>query len=165
MSARNILLTPWLVWFAMLSAPVAAEPHPQAGDALIPVRVSWRELSRTREKAVLVAVVERSAMLAVPLMAKVVVPEGCALVGDPGFTVAASKEASVEERRYELRYRKTPKEDVRLVVDAGGRNFGLHFDVPYRFGREAPAMRTVAKEGPSIRVGGTDLGRSVRMTP
>lgn len=57
-----------------------------------------------------------------------------------------------------------PQEDVRVVVDSTGINFGAHAQARYRFGRSAPSLPAPPRVGTPLRVHGVSLGASIPLT-
>ena len=63
--------------------------------------------------------------------------------------------------RFEFTFATPPKDDAHLKLDGDGAGMGFHYDVPYRFGRSAPADVDPAATGPSVEIGGKKFGPSV----
>jgi hypothetical protein len=58
-----------------------------------------------------------------------------------------------------------PADDLVLEVDAAGPGFGFYAEDAYRFGRPGKTMAPLDAEGPSLKIGGVDLGSSVVVEP
>lgn len=120
-----------------------------------PLKVRWVERARSATGAVVVAEVERLNRLPVSLRARVEVPAGVTVRSGPTeWTMPAEAEAGTVAQLLELAFTQAPAGDLVLRVDGDGEGLGLHFQVPYRFGRPAPEAAAPAATGPEFRKGG-----------
>lgn len=146
--------------------PSSSQPSAVSNRAEAPVFVSWVVKASDANSVNLVARVTRRAPLAVPLKVSVIVPATVKVVsGQTAFEVPASREAGVTESPFVFSYEKAPLEDLRLVADIREPGFGLHAEDVYRFGRPVPVVEVPKAVGPSIEVGGHDLGQGVPLNP
>lgn len=161
---RTFLVVFVLVSACSVSRPASAPVVSQRAEA--PVVVSWVVKSAEAGRVSLVARVDRRAPLAVPLKVSVVVPANVKVVsGQTAFELPASREAEVTERSFVFSFDQVPSEDLRLVAEVHEESFGLHAEDVYRFGRPAPVVEGPQRSGPSIQVGGHDLGQGVPLNP
>ncbi|PZR18430.1 MAG: hypothetical protein DI536_00680 [Archangium gephyra] len=127
-----------------------------------PVKVTWEEVSRSEGEAVVLAKVERVLKLDLPFLVQVTVPEGVTVKqGRERLELLPNNEAVLVTERFVFVYATPPKEDAHLKLDGDGAGMGFHYDVPYRFGRAAPADVDPAATGPAAEVGGKNRGATV----
>jgi hypothetical protein len=130
------------------------------------LRASWVVKTERAGEVVLVARVETFGHFRSPISVDLRMPEGVALVaGVPSVVLPPADAGAVREIELTFRFRSTPKEDLILVVDSQTPAAGVHAEDHYRFGRPAPERLQPAANGPAIRVGNLDFGRSVAVPP
>lgn len=134
--------------------------------AELPVRVSWVETSRSPDGAVLVARIERIAPLDTPFTVQVTVPAGVVVKsGRTRFVLPPNPEQALDDEVLVLAWTAPPADDATLAVDADTGSLGVHFRVPYRFGRQAPAETPPAATGPSLQLRDRNLGPTIPIRP
>jgi hypothetical protein len=127
---------------------------------------SWLEVRQSPTSAVLRARIERSAGFPLPLTVTVSIPSGVQLVRGPRtYTLPPASAAETHETEFELAYAQPPAEDLVLVADAQDPAFGVHAEVPYRFGRPEPVGPRPQPGGSPLRIGAHDFGAPVPVQP
>ncbi|MFZ5441860.1 MAG: hypothetical protein ACOZQL_17785 [Myxococcota bacterium] len=154
-----------LALVAACASPREAAPPPPTDTtvrAQLPVRVSWEEVSRTPTEAVVAAVVHRIGPLDTPFTVTIDVPRGARVVeGRTSFVLSPNTEALTTREKLVFSYEAPPTDDARLHVVADTGTMGFAFDVPYRFGRPAPAEPQVDTTGPALKKGDKSFGPSI----
>lgn len=145
---------------------VAPVPPPPVRDttvrAQLPVRVTWEEVSRTPTEAVVLAKVVRVLGIDTPLEVSIDVPAGAKLVaGRARFTLSPNVEADTVTEPITFAYEATPTDDAVLKLDADTGAMGMHFKVPYRFGRPPPPENPPKAIGPALKKGDKSFGPSI----
>ncbi|MGV3625043.1 MAG: hypothetical protein ACO1OB_29760 [Archangium sp.] len=131
---------------------------------LSPVKVSWEEVSRDEHQAVVLAKVERVHKLDMPFMVKVDVPAGVTVKeGRQTLELLPNNEAVLVTERFVFTFDSVPAEDAVLHLDGNSGAMGFSSNIPYRFGRAAPADVDPATSGDGVTVGGKNRGPSVRL--
>jgi hypothetical protein len=111
---------------------------------------------------VLEAAVERTGRWVLPVEVRVVVPSGARLASGPeAWTVPGGETPGTDVREIVIELSSLPQQDLRLVIDSQGEAAGVHAEAAYRFGRPEPTVEPPARDGPAVRLGERDLGRSV----
>lgn len=170
---KNVLCVTVLALFSVSScakdevaapAPVApVAPRETTVRAELPVRVTWAEVSRSSNSAVVRATIERRLGMDLPFAVEIALPAGVtAKRGRTQYTLTPNVEAIVVAEELELIWDgAVPTDDAMLKVDGVTGVMGMHFKVPYRFGRAEPIVETPRATGPHAFIRGRDLGPSI----
>jgi hypothetical protein len=166
---RHLILVAALFALACTpSRPMEKVPQPPAitavddGAPRAPLQVRWNVLSDAGGRLKVEAVIERRSALRSPVTVMVEVPAGLQLVsGQTTLEVPADAPAGASSLALEFSYTSTPLADLVLVADLAGARMGVHAVASYRFGRPEPTQARPAPTGPSLQVGGRDLGPSI----
>ena len=144
------------------AAMTSALPERLAHHA--PVRITWNALGvpTVRVPLALVARVEYLSTVPAPLEITLRLPAGTTLLrGSTRWVLPPSSPGSIHDTELLLAFATLPTDDLVLVVTLEREGYGLHAEVPYRFGRPEPRRPVPVAEGPSVRLGGRNLGPSV----
>lgn len=98
-----------------------------------------------------------------PFAVNIAVPAGVVVKkGRTQFSLMPNVEAVVVSEELELVWDgAVPSEDAVLKVDGDTGAMGIHFKVPYRFGRAEPIVEGPRATGPHVFNRGRDLGPSI----
>ena len=144
----------------------APSPAPLAEGPRAPLVVIWSEKELAAHSATLEARVEYRGRFTLPVHLAVKVPAGATLVSGPAeLELPAQETATTVATEYKLSFASVPAGDLLLVADARGEASGVHAENVYRFGRPAPAPVVPNATGPSVKLGGHDLGPSIPLPP
>jgi hypothetical protein len=152
----------WLLALIVLASCAARDDVvSQAGDARTPIRAALRgpRLPEPGQTIELELTLDRRIPAAAELSIRLELPANTRLVR--GAQHERVWGAGPALRRFALAIEGLPRDDLRIVLDARGANFGYHAELPYRFGRTAPLPRTPPLAERTLRVGTRSLGRSV----
>lgn len=123
---------------ASVAVPRPASPTAEAPSS--PITVKWIEGSRNEAGSRLTLEVTKLIVTERPLALGFSVPPG--VVVEPELTAREIAAASVGTTSIEVLVRTSvpPTQDLIAICDSQGTSFGFHAEVPYRFGRQAPAV-------------------------
>ncbi len=147
----------------------AVAPHPAlgpvpTGHVVAPVTAKWVVRSDQGGVLKIVARVELTSSLGIPLTVGLRIPTGLQLTaGSAATTIPAQAPIGVNETEYTFTYAATPTDDLVLVVDSQSSAFGVHAEDAYRFGRPAAAAPHPQATGPALQWKGANLGNSIRL--
>lgn len=162
-------MKPAVVVMGMLSACANSLPAQEPARPLestvrmqSPIRVTWEEVSRTPNEAVVLAKVERVNKLDMTFLMEVELPAGVKLVeGRTRLTLLPNAEAVTVTEKLTLSFEVPPEADAILKLDGDTGAMGFHYKVPYRFGRAPPEEPNVNATGVAPNRGGKSFGPSV----
>lgn len=138
-------------------------PTPATEAAQAPLRVFWADVGQNNDLLTMVAHVEFRSPIIDSVTVTLQVPPGVELLeGESKQTVRKLENEHLQTLRYVFRVRETPKEDLVLVADVQGEGFGFHSADPYRFGRPPPEVAPVQRLGPTVKIGGVEIGPAVQ---
>jgi hypothetical protein len=145
----------------LVKQPTVGERNLQV-RAELPVKVRLDELSRSGTAAVVRATVDRRIGIDLPYSVTFALPAGVtARRGRTAFTLAPNTEAVVVSEEYELTWDVLPTADALLEVHGTTGTMGMHFKMPYRFGRPEVVEPAPAAVGPRLKMGDRDFGPSI----
>ncbi len=137
---------------------------PRATDGRVPLVVTWEAQGEPRagETFVVTARLARRGNFDQVLHVSVRVPDGARVVrGSTALDLPPTAAPRVDSIELALALATIPAGNLVLVADATGVGWGVHSEVPYRFGRSAPSVAGPAAQGPHVVIGGVDLGPAV----
>lgn len=102
------------------------------------------------------------APLPVDIGVSVQLPPGVRLEGGPGgWEIPTAQQQGIVEKELVIGFDALPPEDLMVVADVQTEGFGVHAKAYYRFGRPDPQPIAPRANGPELKVGGRNFGRSV----
>lgn len=130
-----------------MAQPTGVAPSPGA-----PITVRWIERTRTETTAQLTLEVVKLMQTERPLTVRFTLPPGIST--EPQLVSRELESTFVGTNIIDVLVRTSgqPQQDLVAICDSQGLSFGFHAEVPYRFGREAPAVAE-PKLGEPIQVG------------
>jgi len=142
-----------------IAAPALANPtSPVVLDVVGPSRVDGAgEIELT-------ATIERESPNLVPLVLRVVTPDGATLLGPAEETIVDAHEPRLS-RRFRLSLARVPEGDVIVTLETRATSYGVHAEVVYRFGRPEVTRRHAPLGPMRYGLGGVRLGRPVLLGP
>ena len=137
-------------------------------DLSPPVTASWHLARGVTSvdgvtRATLTATVTRAARLEAPVQVTLRLPAGARLEAGARSWVSPADVGS-DTHAITLAWEATPADDLVLAFDAPGVAQGARGEVPWRFGRPAPAAPLPVARGAPLVVEGRDLGATIEVT-
>jgi len=96
-----------------------------------------------------------------PLSLRVVLPPGASIISGAREEQITGGSGHIERTLVLHLANGVPPDDVRVIVDAGGPDYGVHATAAYRFGRPEPKLPQPARTGKSVVVNGRNLGTPI----